>query len=56
MTFDNDQAFGLQPEIAKELNVKTFLQNPINLKIKALLKIEMVLSAGFIQRKQISKK
>ena len=24
MTFENDQAFGLHQEIAKELNIKTF--------------------------------
>ena len=28
MTFDNDQAFGLHHEIAKELNIKTFFTRP----------------------------
>jgi IS30 family transposase len=28
VTFDNDQAFGLHHEIAKELNVKTFFTRP----------------------------
>ncbi len=28
MTFDNDQAFGLHQEIAKELNIKTFFTRP----------------------------
>ena len=42
MTFDNDQALGLHHEIAKELNIKTFLRDPIHHKIKKALKIEMV--------------
>ena len=28
MTFGNDQAFGLQQEIANELNIKTFFTRP----------------------------
>jgi len=52
MTFDNDHAFSLHHEIAKELNMKTFLQDPVHHRIKAVLKTEMMSSEDFMQRKR----
>jgi len=52
MTFDNDHAFSLHHEIAKELNMKTFLQDSVHHRIKAVLKTEMMSSEDFMQRKR----
>ena len=42
MTFNNDQAFSLHQEIADKLNIKTFLPDLTPLRIKEVLKTEMV--------------
>ena len=42
MTSDNDQAFSLHQEIADILNIKTFLPDLTPLRIKEVLKTEMV--------------
>jgi len=51
ITFDNDQAFGLHHEIAKELDVKTFFTRPYTSQDKGSIENRNVVIKRFYPKK-----
>ncbi len=51
ITFDNDQAFGLHHEIAKELDVKTFFTRPYTSQDKGSIENRNVVIERFYPKK-----
>ena len=52
MTFYNDQAFGLHHEIAKELNIKSFITRPYISQDKGSIENRNGVNRRFYSRKQ----